>query len=134
MDADECTDTCALCSQVTGEHEAQIEKLQNDKRKLYELLVLGYICKNEYSLQKAAIDAELAQLLRVHKANSDANKKNTPGESIVQAAKKAWETNTLTQELVDLLIEKVFVYPDNRVEIKWKDNAANTIAITSASP
>ena len=38
----------------------------------------------------------------------------------LQTAKTVKKENTLTQALADMLIDKVYVYPDNRLEIEWK--------------
>ena len=52
---------------------------------------------------------------------------------IVQTAKTIKKENTLTQALADVLIEKVCVYPDNRLEIEWKikDFCAENTAVIS---
>jgi len=38
----------------------------------------------------------------------------------MDAAKEVFQKRILTQEIVDLLIDRVLVYPDNRMEIVWK--------------
>jgi hypothetical protein len=38
----------------------------------------------------------------------------------LQIAKTVKKENTLTQALADMLIDKVYVYPDNKLEIEWK--------------
>lgn len=39
---------------------------------------------------------------------------------IIRTAKAVKKETTLTQALADMLIEKVCIYPDNRLEIEWK--------------
>lgn len=39
---------------------------------------------------------------------------------IIQIAKDVKKENTLTQALADTLIDKVLIYPDNRIEVVWK--------------
>jgi hypothetical protein len=86
--------------------------------------------QDEYRLQKAAIEVELERLIQVQKAMLNDDMKQAPDTSSIIAMKKALEANTLTQELVDLLIDKVLIYPDSRIEIIWKDNGANTVTTT----
>jgi DNA invertase Pin-like site-specific DNA recombinase len=122
LDTDVCAGTSALCSPAIVEYEGRIEKLQDDKRQLYESIVMGGMSRDEYNLQKSVIEIEIKQLLRVHKAMLNENMKQAPGTAYIDAAKKALKANTLTKELVDLLIEKVLVYPDGKIEIIWKNN------------
>ena len=46
--------------------------------------------------------------------------KNENRAKTLQTAKAIKKERTLTQALADMLIEKVCVYPDNRLEIEWK--------------
>lgn len=46
--------------------------------------------------------------------------KTAPSAASIKAAREALESETLTQELGDQLIDKVLVYPDNRIEIQWR--------------
>ena len=41
-------------------------------------------------------------------------------ESREEAAKAILDADTLTTELADFLIDRVLVYPDNRIEIAYK--------------
>ena len=51
----------------------------------------------------------------------------------LQTVKTAKKENTLTQALADMLIDKVYVYPDNRIEIerKIKDFCTDTTIMLS---
>ena len=51
----------------------------------------------------------------------------------LQTVKTAKKENTLTQALADMLIDKVYVYPDNRIEIerKIKDLCTDTTIMLS---
>ena len=73
------------------EYEQQIETLQDGKRTLYERYLMGEIDLNTYKAEKAACD-ELA----------------------------IFDADTLTTALAELLIDRVLVYPDKRMEIAYK--------------
>ena len=120
LDTDGCSDRRATKSTAVSEYEGLIEELRDQKRQIYESLVLGGICRDEYMARKNAVDTVLEQSLQVYEAILSENMKKLPGASSIQAARKALEENTLTRELVDLLIDKILIHPDDRIEIIWK--------------
>ena len=106
------------------EYERQLEKCSTDKRRLYEKYVLGEIDTKEYSNLKSQIDIEHEHLDRVYtawkKQLSFLEAEQAVTDMVHDIAKKVTLENKLTKVLVDLLIDKVLVYPDNRVDIDWK--------------
>jgi hypothetical protein len=102
------------------EYAAKIEGLREEKQRLYESLVQGAASREEYRERKASIDAELARMLPVYEAILAESKKSIPDAACLAAARKALEDNLLTRELVDLLIDRILVVPDDRIEIVWK--------------
>jgi hypothetical protein len=44
----------------------------------------------------------------------------TSDDELRKIAGAVQETDKLNRSLVDLLIDKVYVYPDNQIEIVWK--------------
>ncbi|MCL2672523.1 MAG: recombinase family protein, partial [Clostridiales bacterium] len=105
---------------AVSEHEAMIENLQIERQRLYESVVLGDISREEYKVQKSAVDAELAraqQMLGVIRVQYDKRESNT---TAVDAARKVLKEESLIRELVSMLIDKILIYPDKRVEIMWK--------------
>jgi DNA invertase Pin-like site-specific DNA recombinase len=113
-------DVQAVNSPAAAEYMGRIERLRDEKQRLYEALVSGSIFPDEYKTQKTAIDAELANSLHVHEAILNESKKSTPDADSLQAAKKAMQAGKLSEALVDLLIDSVMVYPDDRIEVIWK--------------
>ncbi len=97
-----------------------LNELQNRKQQLYENLVLGTTTPEEYKAQKAAIDIEIGHQQQVHDAICVQNEKSAPSAATVKAARAALDTEMLSQELVDMLIEKILIFPGGRVEIVWK--------------
>jgi len=106
------------------EYEKRIEECKELKCSLYEKYVLGDIGEDAYKAEKANIDTELAQLNRIYEtvkaenatmlaAKTSDTKRRTIAESVTEIGK-------LNRQLVDLLIDKVLVYPGNRVDVVWK--------------
>ena len=103
------------------EYEQQIEELQDGKRTLYERYLMGEIDLNTYKAEKAACDELLlktknayAAVLAQAKQKQDEQARQ---DSRKEASKVIFDADTLTTEL---LIDRVLVYPDKRIEIAYK--------------
>ena len=107
-----------------SEYEKRIELFREEKRRLYENLILGSVTAEAYKAKKSTIDTELTRLnraydsLKAETAVMVASK--TSDDEIRRLAESASNEGRLSKALVELLIEKVYVYPSNRVEIDWK--------------
>ena len=106
------------------EYEQQIEALQDGKRALYERYLMGEIDLNTYKAEKAACDELLlktknayAAVLAQAKQKQDEQARQ---DSRKEASKAIFDADTLTTELAELLIDRVLVYPDKRIEIAYK--------------
>ena len=104
-----------------AEYEQQIETLQDGKRTLYERYLMGEIDLNTYKAEKAACDELLlktknayAEVLAQAKQKQDEQARQ---DSRKKASKAIFDADTLTTEL---LIDRVLVYPDKRIEIAYK--------------
>ncbi len=106
------------------EYNRQIQNCQDKKRLLYERLLLKEIELEEYKDQKALIDRELNRLKQCCSAlrmQMEQYKRNNESQTEQkELAEDISRANGLTAGLVDRLIDKVYIYPGNRVEIIWK--------------
>ncbi len=102
------------------EYERQIAALNSRKRSLYERFILGELTIEGYKAEKVSIDAELARLGQINTALSSELETLTQDGRRKKLASHVRAENRLTPALVDLLIEKVLIFPGERVEIKWK--------------
>ena len=107
-----------------AEYEQQIETLQDGKRTLYERYLMGEIDLNTYKAEKAACDELLlktknayAAVLAQAKQKQDEQARQ---DSRKEASKVIFDADTLTTELAELLIDRVLVYPDKRIEVAYK--------------
>ena len=90
---------------------------------LYERLILKWITLENYKIQKIAVDSELDRLREIH-SNL---KVRTPQMEMDKKSKStrtelAWEVvgaGGLTAGLADTLIDWVYIYPNNQVEVVW---------------
>lgn len=102
----------------------QISEMQAQKRTLFEQMILGELSEQEYRDNKAALDAELVRLQETQAALSTKLAQQQTDEKTKKAnkalAQKVVDMGNLSSELVDALIERVYVYPGQNVEIVWK--------------
>ena len=112
--------TAAKCS----EYEKQLEDLKGQKQALFEQYLLGQIELDAYKSEKAVYDAEMLKVKKClrycHRPGKTEAGRTGPPKQRQEIAHSIAEADVLTSELTDLLIEKVCVFPDNRIEIVYK--------------
>ncbi len=112
-----------LNTALQEEHEKKIRLLQDDKLGLYEQFVLGELDAEIYKAKKAELDVKLAYERNVSAAAVEqAKAERDEHEAKLRQKKIADELNAadvLTKSLVDLLIKRVYVFPDKRIEIEY---------------
>jgi len=107
-----------------AEYEQQIEALQDSKRTLYERHLMGEIDLNTYKAEKAACDELLLKTKNAYAAvlaqAKQKQEEQARHDNRREAARAVFNSEGLTAELTDLLIDRVLVCPDNRIEIAYK--------------
>ena len=107
-----------------AEYDKQIESYLDQKRVLYEQLILKQITMEDYKSQKAAVDSELDRLREIHsnlKVRTSQMEMDEKSKSArTELAREVVGADGLTAGLADALIDRVYVYPNNQVEIIWK--------------
>lgn len=104
--------------------EKLIESYLDEKRVLYEQILLQKISMEKYKAQTAIVDRELDRLREIQGAlkaqtvqmQSDEKTKSTRAK----LAREVVGTGGLTAGLADTLIDRVYVYPGNQLDIEWK--------------
>lgn len=108
------------------EYEKQIEALEDSKQSLFEQYIMGEIDVGNYKSQKASYDAAILKAKNARAAIAAQAKKKKEEQnrqsSRTEIAKAITDAESLTPELVSLLIEKVYIFPDKRIEIAYKVN------------
>ena len=106
-----------------AEHEEKLRSIQDSKRKLYEKYALGEIDLETYRERKTVYDAELVQAKNIHAAITARTKKiQSDYEAKIKRQEVVQELSgagTLTQSLIDQLINKVYIFPGDRIEIEY---------------
>ena len=113
-----------LQSAELSEYEKRITSLNAKKRQLYEDWLMLVIDKATYLERKAVLDEELNRITRIKSSlaasviQSKANQMKQ--DNARELAETVVNSGSLTSTLAEALIEKVYVYPGNQVEIIWK--------------
>ncbi len=107
-----------------AEYSGRIEECLEQKRTLYERFLMQEISLEEYRGQKAGIDRELDRLREIHstmKAQITQMQMDERAKSArMELAREITGASGLTAGLADTLIDRVYIYPGNQVEIVWK--------------
>jgi len=107
--------------------QSKYEKLIRDckemKKRLYEQYLLREIDLESYREQKTVYDTKLKEVSGIYASlSSQTSQMKMDSEAQLKRLKLAKDISnetSLTQTLADTLIDKIYIYPDNRVEIVW---------------
>jgi len=101
-----------------------IERTNREKQSLYESFVRGEMNADEFKEAKMPFDAESERLSLANEAiMADVERlamAQASESQMREVAETAFRDNTLSKSLVEMLVEKVYVYPDNRITAVWK--------------
>ena len=107
-----------------SEIEQRIAECQAEKQRLYEMLVSEVISIDEFKRLKKNSNYDLKHYKQQLKISQETavknNQHNTTLKGLLQTAKGIKREITLTQELADTLVERVYVFPDNSIKVDWK--------------
>ena len=122
--ADSVSGSAVLAATGERECEVQISELLDGKMMLYEQYLSGEIGRDQYLSSKEFIDSTLTKTKNAHAAIVAQAKRaqavfseQVQRHNIIQEISSA---DGLTAAIADMVIEKVFVYPDKKVEIRYK--------------
>ena len=94
------------------------------KATAYERYLLGEIDIDTYKAEKAACDELLLKTKNAYAVvlaqTKQKQEEQARHDNRQEAARAVFNSEGLTAELTGLLIDRVLVYPDNRIEIAYK--------------
>jgi len=103
---------------------ADIEKIIRDcieqRQQIYEQFILCEIDKPTYQSQKDLCSERLEKLNKQIARLRQAERSKQAGQKNFDIAKQVLEGAATPREIVETLIDKVHVFPEKRIEIKWK--------------
>lgn len=112
-----------LPSRLT-EYQNQITETNDKMRTLFEQLIRGDVAQAEFSNQQEALELTVRECTEKYNRVKEHEEKEEHRLSLLteakQEAKRIYEYDKLTNEMVKELIEAIYVYGENNIEIKWK--------------
>ena len=111
-------------SEQQDDYEKRLEERREKKQMLYERFVLKELDANSYKKEKAVIDREVEQLNHAFSMTKLELRALAASKSYDDELRNlvdvALESDRLTRSIVELLVDKVYVFPDYHIEIVWK--------------
>ena len=102
----------------------RLEKQERQIRGLYEAFALGEISKEEYLFSKAAAtnqrEETAEQIARLEAELDDINFEKPSSNGFVTNFQKYSEIEEITAELAAEVLQEILIYPEQRIEIKWR--------------
>jgi hypothetical protein len=104
--------------------KAELAKMQNFLKGLYESLILGDITDSEYKELKSGYETKITKLKTCEKQLRESNYHSVQADRALSQANDSVRgiksVSDLTAEVIDKLIEKIYVYENKRIAIKFR--------------
>ncbi len=104
---------------------SRVETLKREKLKNYEKYSIGKLDKEAYLSEKRKLDGEIAECeksIQMNKEESGKLERAMPetGSELESAVSLYEKADHLTSDMVRAFIEKIIVYQEEKIEIKWQ--------------
>ncbi|MGL6200400.1 MAG: recombinase family protein [Lachnospiraceae bacterium] len=110
-------------SHQCSRYNKQISEYSQTKLNLYEDYVLGEITSENYTTERDEIDKKIIMLNQSESATAIRLKQSKEiqklSDNLLDISQKVIKSDKLTHSLVELLIDRVYVYPDKNFKIHW---------------
>jgi hypothetical protein len=103
-----------------SDYENRVAECDERRQRIYERFILREIDRSEYLKLKAECSGEIEKLNRQAAALRAEIQAQRSKPRVITLASQAIGGTIPHRELVDAMIDKVYVFPDKRVEIAWK--------------
>ncbi|GHV15215.1 hypothetical protein FACS1894219_12000 [Clostridia bacterium] len=100
--------------------EKQIRQLDEKRQQLYEQYILREIDREVYQSLKSGYTEQVDSLNNQIRLLKQAERNSMTSKKSAALAKEVLCESATEREIVDALIEKVLVFPGNKIEIRWK--------------
>ena len=113
-----------ILSKQQAECKKKIQEIKETKMYLYEQFLLHEITLDDYKKRKLSLNQESDRLEQIYSSLCSKVSEFQVGDDMKREcgnlALKITAAGCLTSELADCLFERVYIYPDRRVDILWK--------------
>jgi DNA invertase Pin-like site-specific DNA recombinase len=105
---------------INGDYEKQVLQLTKLRQECYEQFVSGEIDRDAFQMLKADYTAQIDKLNNQLAVLKQVERDNNANKKVESHAKNALSETAAPRDIVNALIDKVFVFPNNHIEIRWK--------------
>ena len=103
-----------------AEHEKLIKQLGEQRQTVYEQFVMGEIERVTYRKIKTDLAAQIDRLKNMIAATKQSELESHTTRDAAEQVKAVLGETLTTREIVEALVEKVHVFPNDHLEITWK--------------
>ena len=103
-----------------AEYENQMKVVDEQRQVVYEKFITGEIDRETYRTTKTNLTVQFDRLKNMVAAIKQSEHDSHAKKHAIEQAKAIIDKAITPQEIVDTLIEKVHVFPDNHLDITWK--------------
>jgi len=104
----------------TAECERQIRSWVEQRQKYYEQFVLGEVDRATHAELKSDCTANLERLNNQLSVLKQAEHDKSANAKVAEIAKTALSETATPRDIVNALVDKVLVFPNYKIEIRWK--------------
>ena len=101
-------------------HQNSIQMRQQEKMAAFEDMVSGKVSAEDYQHKRGQCEKHIQRLETKIKELGDAKRRAKEEELSTYNIIPYTNVRTLTRELVDLLIQNIYIYSSTSIEIVWK--------------
>ena len=103
-----------------GEFENQISQLASRRQQCYEQFVCGEIDRDTFQSIKSDCTTQIERMNNQLSILKQAEQDKGANKKAATLAQNALNKTATPKDIVNALVEKVLVFPNNHVEIRWK--------------
>jgi len=101
-------------------YEKQISQLSEQRQQSYERFLGNEVDRDAFHAQKAQLTAQINRLTNQLAVIKQAERERGANEKAAALAGEALNDTATPKDIVNALVEKVLVFPNNHIEIRWK--------------
>ena len=106
-------------AQQIADYEKRIKALVEQRQSFYEQFITGEIDRQTHQSLKADCSEQIERLNKQLSVCKQSMYDNQASQKTASTAKSVLSDTITEQEIVDMLIDKIHVFPNDHIEITW---------------
>jgi len=101
-------------------YEKQISQLSEQRQQYYERFLNNEVDRDAFHAQKAQLTAQINRLSNQLAVLKQAERDRGASKKVAALAGEVLDKTATPKDIVNALVDKVLVFPNNHIEIRWK--------------